>query len=398
MWASDVTTDANEKPAGDIAASETKADSALAGPSQDVRSPEPLNTSVSADAVVVAPDAPKAESEAAAAVPAQSIETQPTTTKRAWTQWLTYGSLGLVLVAGVALAAYLFLYGPDQTWENCKTLEMRTPEQRIQDCGAVIVSGGQPSNAMALAMRIRARAFFDVGEIASAVQDYSQALKHIADDPTLFSERGFAYLRNGQPAKAIEDFTAATQLDASLVEPLVGRGNAYLALGQPQQAAQDFSVALTLKPDLSEAVYRRALANVRLSQIADAAADYDRALELSPKNPSYWNARCWFRATMSIDLDLALADCDTALKLKPKFAPAMDSRAFVLLRLSRIEEALLAYDKAIAAEPRYAWPYFGRGIVKKRLGDEAGAQADFAAARERQPDIDQQYANYGETP
>jgi tetratricopeptide (TPR) repeat protein len=302
------------------------------------------------------------------------------------------------LIAAAAIVAYGSLTGTDYAWERCETAEAQSPEQRITDCGAVILAGSQPPKAMAFAYRTRGHAFYDIGEIASAVQDYGKALEIVTDDPTLYAERGFALLRNGLPNEAIADFTTAITLNAQLPEPLVGRGNAYLALGQPEPAAQDFSVALNLKPDLGEAVYRRALANLRMNRIADASADYDRALELAPKNPNYWNARCWFRATMSIDLDLALADCDAALKLKPGFAPALDSRAFVLLRLGRLEDALAAYDAAIAAETRYGWPYFGRGIVKKRLGDVAGADADFAAARERQPDIDQQYANYGEVP
>lgn len=309
---------------------------------------------------------------------------------------LAAGAICLLAAAGIV--GYGALNATDQAWERCKSADARTAEQRIADCGSVILAGTQPANALAVAYRTRARAYFEVGEIASAVQDYGKALEVVTGDPALFAERGFARLRNGLPGEAIDDFSAAIALNGQMPEPLVGRGNAYLALGQPEPAAQDFSVALNLKPDLGEAVYRRALANLRMNRIADASADYDRALELAPKNPNYWNARCWFRATMSIDLDLALGDCDQALTLKPGFAPALDSRAFVLLRLGRLEAARAAYDQAIAAESRYAWPYFGRGIVKKRLGDAEGAEADFAAARERQADIEQQYANYGEVP
>jgi tetratricopeptide (TPR) repeat protein len=377
-----VTTEEKDKTVGGEAVADGERKPLDAQDAAGEKPPQPANDDIVLTPEDIAPDQATAETKRS---------------NRSWTFWAVPAAGVLIAVAG-SIAAYLWMSGDNRAWENCKTLDKRTPEQRIQDCGAVILGGEKPARAMAQARRIRGRAFFDIGEVASAVQDYSDALSAVTDDATLYSERGFAHLRNGQPDKAIADFNAAVGLDASLVEPLIGRGNAYLALKQPEQAVQDFSVAVTLKPDFAEAFYRRALANVRLNNIAEASADYDRALELSPNLPSYWNARCWFRATMSIDLDLALADCEQALKLRPTFAPAMDSRAFVLLRLGRLEDALAAYDKAIAAESRYAWPYFGRGIVKKRLGDEAGATADFTKAEALQPGIAQQYANYGETP
>jgi tetratricopeptide (TPR) repeat protein len=306
-------------------------------------------------------------------------------------------ALGLGLFAA-AVAAYFMTAKADQNWLACKSPETVEPAQIVETCGAVLLTGEKPPQVLAFAHRKRAGAFLKLGEIALAVRDYSGALEHVRDDAVLYAERGAAQMRNGQPQQAADDFTAALGLDPNLWEMSLARGRAYLALNQTEQAIADFTQALAVNPAADDAVYRRAIAQVRLERLAEAAADYDRALELAPNNPSYWNARCWFRASMGIDMDLALQDCDQALKLKANFAPAMDSRAFVLLRLGRWEDALAAYDKAIAVETRYAWPYFGRGLVKKRLGDEVGAQADFDAARAIQPDIDQQYANYGETP
>jgi tetratricopeptide (TPR) repeat protein len=334
-----------------------------------------------------APDAP-----AAAAAPA------PAAPKKRWIDWRVLGGLAVVVAIAAGAAVYLFLPANDAAWKNCTSKEARKPEDRIHDCGEVILSAALPKASLAQAHRIRARAFFDVGEAASAVVDYDAAIAVIANDAGLLSERGFALLRNGQPAKAVEDFSAAIGMNPSQLEPVVGRGNALLALGQAELAVQDFSTAISLKPDFAEAYYRRAQASARMSRVADADADYDKAIELSPGNYKYLNARCWFRATMSIDLDLALADCEAALKLKPHFPPALDSRAFVLLRLGRLDAALAAYDETLSHETRYAWPYFGRGLVKKRMGDAVGAQADFDHAVQMQENIAEEYAKYGETP
>lgn len=325
---------------------------------------------------------------------ADSGAARATPRSRGWTQV----AIGTVIALALGAIAFALLEPRDDAWLKCDQAKAATPETTIRFCGAVITQATQSPDNLAIAHRKRAQAFLNIGEIASAEQDFTAALATQKTDASLYAQRGAARARNGLPDAAIEDFNSAIALEPRSHELFVSRGNAELASNQNEKALASFSQALAINPTAAEAVYRRALANARLDRIADAAEDYSRAIELSPKNASYWNARCWFRGTMMIDLDLALGDCDEAIRLKPSFVPAMDSRAFVLLRLGRLEDAKAAYDKAIAAETRYAWPYFGRGIAKKRLGDTAGAELDFAAARERQPDIDADYAAYGETP
>lgn len=347
--------------------------------------------------------APPSRVDPPAAPPIAALPTDTTDVGRALLEaddeggWIRI-AFGFGLFIAFGLVAFLFFQPRDEAWRLCTETKPTHPDATIRHCGDVIAAAKQPVANLAKAHRLRAKAFLAIGEFASAEQDYSEALKTVTNDPALYAERGDVRFRNGLTKAAIEDFDAAIALDPAKAEPFIGRGNAELADAQPDKALESFTRALTLRPNAVEAVYRRALANVRLGMIADADADYSRALDLAPQNPNYWNARCWFRATQNIDLDLAVSDCDRALALKPDFAPAMDSRAFALLRLGRLDDALMAYNQAITAGTEYAWPFFGRGIVKKRLGDIAGAELDFALARERQPDIDAQYAAYGEAP
>jgi tetratricopeptide (TPR) repeat protein len=106
------------------------------------------------------------------------------------------------------------------------------------------------------------------------------------------------------------------------------------------------------------------------------------------------NARCWRRAVSGRQLDVALADCHASLALKES-AAALDSRAFVYMRLGRIEEAIADYDAALKLRPAQASSLFGRGIVKLRKGATEDGQADLSAARAIDPRIDAQFADYG---
>lgn len=127
----------------------------------------------------------------------------------------------------------------------------------------------------------------------------------------------------------------------------------------------------------------------------EALAEFDSALAQDPKNIVLLNGRCWIRATRNRDLDKAMADCDQALTLRPKFAAALDSRALVNLRAGRFDAALRDYDAALKLAPKQGASLYGRGVVKLRLGDAAGSQADLVAARGLDKEIEGRFAEWG---
>ena len=55
--------------------------------------------------------------------------------------------------------------------------------------------------------------------------------------------------------------------------------------------------------------------------------------------------------------------------------------------LGHYSEALADFDHAITLNSRYAEAYYNRGVAKHILGDEAGAEEDFARATEIDPSL-----------
>ncbi|MFI1825071.1 tetratricopeptide repeat protein [Streptomyces sp. NPDC020412] len=93
----------------------------------------------------------------------------------------------------------------------------------------------------------------------------------------------------------------------------------------------------------------------------------------------------------------ALAAYDEALARDPDALRTSASRGLVKHRLGRHEEALADLDRAVDADPRYAWALVARSDVKRALGDRAGAIADVSAASEIEPDHASVLASYAET-
>ncbi len=146
-------------------------------------------------------------------------------------------------------------------------------------------------------------------------------------------------------------------------------------------------------------------ANVKvLGSAAPIIAEFQRSVQIAaseeltkeqPKNAAAWNGLCWITITTGGDANKALEQCDTALKLNPKFANAFDSRGLVYLKLGDFDRALADYEAALKLCPRLASAAYGRGIAKIKRGDFAAGSEDIVMAKTANSNLVAQYASYG---
>ena len=65
----------------------------------------------------------------------------------------------------------------------------------------------------------------------------------------------------------------------------------------------------------------------------------------------------------------------------------MDSRGYAYLQLGDLPAAIADFTHALKLDPKMTSSLYGRGVARERSGDKAGAERDFAAAREQDSDI-----------
>jgi tetratricopeptide (TPR) repeat protein len=94
------------------------------------------------------------------------------------------------------------------------------------------------------------------------------------------------------------------------------------------------------------------------------------------------------------ELDVALADCDQALR-RDKNSVLMGYRGLVLYRMGRFGEAIAQYTTALKAQPRLAAALYGRGLAELKTGAKSEGDTDIAAATEILPSLPQEYRRYG---
>ena len=235
------------------------------------------------------------------------------------------------------------------------------PDDAIKSCDAII---DETQKSLANAYYFRAGARADKRDFDGAIGDYGLALRLYPNDPDYLNSRGSVYEAKNDFDRAFSDYNAAIKADPKSINSYNSRGAAFQRKG-------DF---------------------------ARAAADYGEVVRLQPNNVDAWSARCWVRAIAPNQAQLALGDCNAALKLKADAADVLDTRGFVYLKLGQSDNAIKDYDAALKIDPKLAGSLYGRGLAKLRKGDKGGSANDIAAAKTIKGDIETEFARYGLKP
>lgn len=252
------------------------------------------------------------------------------------------------------------------------------------------------------------------------------------DDADALARRGEAAIASGDHVRALEDLNRACELAPGVAANFFARARLLLRMREPGRALADLDEALRLDPSLSEARMRRASLRATLSdrpgaqadlaaldrqlaesshlrfdmgnlfadfgQVPDALRQYELWIKTHPVDESaaqVFNARCWLRARLQVDLPLALQDCREAIRRDAEASATHDSLGWTYLRLGDSAKAKAAFDRALQLEAAHAISLYGRAVALLRLNDAVGAGRDLAQARALNAGIDEELRSHG---
>jgi tetratricopeptide (TPR) repeat protein len=186
---------------------------------------------------------------------------------------------------------------------------------------------------------------------------------------------------------------------ATMVEAYACRGIAYFMLKKYDNTIADETAGIALHPpDLETlaAMYSvRSDAENELDRLDAAIKDADETIKLEPKDESHWTSRCLYRMRQGTALQAALADCNTAVHLNTDDdADCYRIRAAVEIKLKNFPAAIADSNDALKRNPGSVSDIYIRAIAKRGAGDAAGAAADLAAAKAKDPDIAEKYVSW----
>lgn len=180
--------------------------------------------------------------------------------------------------------------------------------------------------------------------------------------------RGDAYVKRREYRLAIDDFTEALRLQPGLLDGLQGRGYARYQIGDYAGAASDYSALIALKPNHDPSYRMRALARAKSGDMDAAVADW-------------WHLRRYLEPEKEAQVR---ADVEEVLQQQPNSVPLLVFSAELYKRNLQYDLAIPHLARAAAADPGNAglWRELGRALSRQQRFQEAVQAYDRAVALE----------------
>lgn len=260
-----------------------------------------------------------------------------------------------------------------------------------------------------------------------AAENYSKAINYLRNNPkslkTLYYSRGNAYYAIKKDSLSLLDFQEVIKLDSTVGSYYAGAANAAYSLKRYTDAAKwyqkSIQLADTSKKVMSARYYLLGQTFFKQLKYEDALTAYKTSLQVNPSYGSaqwgtaavYYNQKKWTDAAReygkainlytidtaslrqlyylrgksyneSKELNKALADLESALKINPNYRDALWERASIFYQQKKYKEAIPDYSKAIELykgdNASLDDLYYYRGYCYIKTKDTASAKLDLA--------------------
>lgn len=236
------------------------------------------------------------------------------------------------------------------------------------------------------------------GDYEEAIAACDEAINIRRKRPQVWSDRADALFALGRYAEAVASYNQALDRgDSRNSRRLTRRCAAEIELGHYEPALDSCDRALAEDRDWgsqspARAWYYRGLALEGSNQAALALEAYEQALSLTPDDWRISAQRCRLLSELG-EAEAALTDCDRAVEHdgiyeenRVERARAWLIRGRLLRDRQRYDEALLAYDRALALNAENATIWTEQAILLGVLGRHQQAQGSFEWAIELAPE------------
>lgn len=229
------------------------------------------------------------------------------------------------------------------------------------------------------------QALLDLGRTAEAIAALGEAARLNPGSADIHRALGLALLRDGRAEDALEAISAALAADPASASALAARGAALERMQREADALAAYDDALRSDAANVGALLGRAGILRNRGSDVEALAAYDRAIALDPqRGDAYFGAGLTFMKRR--EYTAAARSFGEAARLMPQVAAVHHQHAVALQKSDRAAEALVALDKAIAADPAHLDSYLHKARILSQRHQWEDSLAVLEAARPHDPE------------
>ncbi len=270
--------------------------------------------------------------------------------------------------------------------------ELEDAAARIAACTTVAEDATNSTEARAAAYAGRGAAREASGEVTPALRDYEAALRLDGAQTLALIGRGRLLVRSGQLDAAEPLLARASGSDTSgAAHELLAR--IALQQGRFDDAITHFDASLA-QAQSATAMAGRARARQRSGDLTGATSDYDAAVRLDGTLSEARAGRCWLDLNEERNLERARTDAEAAVAGDPQNTEAQLCRGVLQLRGGEWANAQASFDAVLSVERGNPVALFGRGVARRRSGDNDGHE-DMNLARDFDRHIGEQFDDMG---
>lgn len=222
------------------------------------------------------------------------------------------------------------------------------------------------------AWRRRGKILYRLGDYAQAIESYDQALASAPTDGRLWYAKGLASYHLHQIEQAIDYFQIALANNPESREPALALVHTLIKVRRYEEASHHLQCLLSR--GWSNAYLYNCYAYLLKQQgnMQGALAQLKQAVCLDPKNASLWfrTGLAWARLGQYAEAHEAFRE---ALKRQAYHANGWLALGIVLRKLSAFEDAIVAFDKALAITPDHPLAFFQQACCYATLGNDSWA-------------------------
>ena len=204
-----------------------------------------------------------------------------------------------------------------------------------------------------------------------------------------YSTRGASFTILGKHEEALANFDRALSMDDSLVFAHIDRGRLLDLMNRKEKARLAYDNALRLDPTSAAALSGKACLLAEMGKLDDAVSLLTRAISLQREERQlaiFYCNRAIFYGRLN-KRDNQVDDLRKAIALTPNISKFHEHLADWYLQENDVSSALSEIETAIKLDPRNARAIQVRGSIKDELAQFAAAREDFDLAARLDPDI-----------
>lgn len=238
----------------------------------------------------------------------------------------------------------------------------------------------QVSNKMtAHLLQYRALMHEELSQFETALEDFTQSIKLVNNDPDAYMYRGYLLAKLGHYDQGLQDLSLASALDQTCALCYVYQARIYYQLGLLTPVNNYAALAVRYGPEMYEAYLIRGMGLAVAGHHSEAVSDFDRVIAMRPHQASAYAYRAISRIQLQ-ELADAQKDVQKALQLDPDLPESSMAQARLQMAQNELSRALETINHGLAKNPGEIKLRLCRAEIYYALRQPAAAKPDLQAA------------------